>query len=160
VSNCLPQVGLFHAALGCTRVTEHWYETRDGDPFVCALYDRHYSRRHYKDGRKPKLFVGPGEKLVLVSTDGDAVFIWRKFIDDSGQRGVNCAAFRNESPILSSILIREAVEVAWHRWPNERLYTYVNARAVHGDGACFKHAGWRRCGRTKGRLVILERVPD
>jgi hypothetical protein len=29
--------------------------------------------------------------------DADALFVWRKFIDDSGQQGVNCAVFRNES---------------------------------------------------------------
>jgi hypothetical protein len=43
----------------------------------------------------------------------------------AGQRGVNCAVFRNESSVLSSELIREACGLAWTRWPGERLYTYV-----------------------------------
>jgi len=36
------------------------------------LYERHYSKYHYKDGRKPKLFCGPGEKIVLRTWEGDA----------------------------------------------------------------------------------------
>jgi len=153
-------VNLFLPSVGLRQVSPHWFASRDGDAAARLLFDRHYSRRKYKDGRKPKIFVGPGEKTVLVSEPGDALFVWRKFIDASGQKGVNCAIFRNEGDVLSSTLIREADAVAWQRWPGERLYTFVNGRVVKGDGACFKHAGWRRCGRTKTRrLIILELLP-
>jgi hypothetical protein len=64
------------------------------------LYDRHYSKYHYADGRRPKLFVGPGEKMVLLTTDHLALFAWRKFRSMDGQQGVNCAIFRNEGPIF------------------------------------------------------------
>lgn len=153
--------GNLFAVFACFRaVSEHWMECKDGNDDARAIFDRHYSRYVYADGRKPKLFVGPGEKMVLVTESGDALFVWRKFINASGQQGVNCAVFRNEGPILSSALICEADAAAWTRWPGQRLYTYVNTRAVKGDGACFKHAGWRRCGRTKhNRLVVLEHLP-
>ena len=82
--------------------TEFWRLSRDGDPVGLQLYRRHYSRRVYADGRDPALFVGPGEKTVLLSHDDDALFVWRKFIDASGQDGVNCAVFRNESPHTAS----------------------------------------------------------
>ena len=142
---------------GCLQVSKHWFLSRDGNDYARELFDRHYSRYFYADGRKPKLFVGPGEKTVLVTENADALFVWRKFIDASGAKGVNCSIFRNEGPVLSSVLIHEACDVAWSRWPGERLYTYVNPRAVNGDGACFKHAGWRKCGRTKARrLIVLE----
>ena len=143
---------LFNPSEILQQVSEHWYLTADGDPHGLALYSRHYSRYHY-------LFVGPGEKLVLVSATGDAMFVWRKFIDDSGQRGVNCAVFRNESPVKSSDLIREAMRIAWQRWPGERLYTYVKAKAIRSSnpGYCFQCAGWRKCGITKTReFQILE----
>ena len=136
-----------------------WLKVRDGDPTVRLLFDRHYSRRRYRDGRSPKLFVGPGQKMVLRTVDGLAMFAWRKFIDDSGQQGVNCAAFRNESPLyLSSDLIRSAVDLAGGRWPGERMYTYVNAQLIRSTnpGYCFKRAGWTPAGVTKGGLVILE----
>jgi hypothetical protein len=139
-----------------------WCFTRDGDADVRRVFNRHYSRRHYADGRAPKLFMGPGEKMVLVTPDASAIFGWRKFKDDSGQVGINCAFFRNEGGGLSSELIRDAMTLAWDRWPGERLYTYVNSRRIRSTnpGTCFMKAGWRRCGTTKGGLVILECEPS
>jgi hypothetical protein len=135
-----------------------WHSVKDGNVVALQLYLRHYSARHYKDGRERKLFCGPGEKMILITDKEDALFVWRKFIADSGQTGVNCAVFRNESEFLSSSLIREAMNHAWIRWPGERLYTYVNPRKIRSSnpGYCFKVAGWRVCGMSKGRLVILE----
>ena len=139
----------------------------DGDPVGRDLYLRHYSRRQRADGRRPRLFVGPGEKSVLVTHGGGALFVWRRFKDDSGQTGVNCAVFRREGGERASDLIREAMQVAWARWPDERLYTYVDAGKIASPnpGYCFKQAGWRFCGRTKGGhgrpvLDILECQPD
>lgn len=100
--------------------------------------------------------------MVLLTVTCDALFVWRKFRSDDGQQGVNCAIFRNEGSVLSSELIKEACDLAWQRWPGERLYTYIadaKIRSVN-PGACFKFAGWRVCGRNKdGRLTILELVP-
>jgi hypothetical protein len=146
-----------------TITTGHWWEVKDGDDRARQIFDRHYSRRRYKDGRNPLLFVGPGEKMVLLTPACDAVFIWRKFISNDGQAGVNCAVFRNESLTLSSELIAEAEALAWRRWPGERLYTYVDPRRIKSSnpGACFKAAGWRWCGVTKAKkLVILEKHPE
>jgi len=136
-----------------------WYLTKDGDVSCLALYERHYSRYAYADGRRQSQFVGPGESIVLRTGDADAMFVWRKFIDDSGQQGVNCAVFRNESEHRSSQLIRQADAIADHVWPRERHYTYVNPKAVRSTnpGFCFMAAGWRRDGVTKGGLLILER---
>jgi hypothetical protein len=86
------------------------------------------------------------------------VFVWRKFIDDSGQDGVNCAVFRNESNHRSSTLIRQADAIADYCWPGERHYTYVGPKAVRSSnpGFCFMASGWRRCGATKSGLIVLE----
>lgn len=139
--------------------TTYWRQSRDGDQVGLAMYRRHYSSRRYADGRDPALFVGPGEKIVLLSHDDDALFVWRKFIDASGQQGVNCAVFRNESPHLASAMILDAEAWAVERWPGERLYTYVNGRRIlsANPGYCFKRAGWRECGRTRKGLVILDK---
>lgn len=119
---------------------EPWTQVRDGNDTVRQVFDRHYSRQRYRDGRQPKLFVGPGEKLVLMSPSARAVF-------------------RNEGKVLSSSLIRAADAIADRRWPAQRHYTYVDARKIRSSnpGWCFLCAGWRRAGRTKGGLVILER---
>lgn len=146
----------------------HWLPVKDGDPRAAAIYRRHYSCYQYKDKRRDRygyrnrfLIVGPGEKMLLMTVDCDALFAWRKFIDASGQTGVNCACFRNESPILSSVLILEAEQHAWARWPGARLYTYVNPKAIRSSnpGACFLFSGWSKCGETKGGLIVLEKLP-
>jgi hypothetical protein len=137
-----------------------WYLSKDGDKDCLALYEKHYSAYQYRDGRTRKLFVGPGEKVVLRTLRADAMFVWRKFIDDSGQQGINCAVFRNESAHQSSTLIRQADAIADCIWLDSRHYTYVNAERVSSKnpGYCFQRAGWRRCGRTKGGLLIMERI--
>lgn len=145
-----------------TLTGELWATVPDADPRARALYLRHYSARRYRDGRRRRKFVGPGEHMVLLTGSGDALFVWRKFISDSGQTGVNCAVFRNEGPVLSSELITAAMELAWVRWPGERLYTYVwDSKIRSGNpGYYFKMAGWRTIGRNKdGRLTLLEAVP-
>ena len=154
------------AALGI-----YWIPVRDGDCRVSAIYRRHYSCYQYADNRRDNpnypnrhLVMGPGEKLVLLGADCKAIFGWRKFIDDSGQRGVNCSFFRNEGAlqgdILSSELILRAEKLAFAKWGNQRLYTYINTSIVRGDGYCFKMAGWTKLNkRTKVKnLLILEKV--
>jgi hypothetical protein len=150
-------------------VKPHWWVTLDGDLDCHDLYVRHYSANRYADGRRErdKRFAGPGNKLVLRTERGDAMFVWRRFVDDcidqrTGQRqdGINCAVFRNESVHLSSELIRQADAIADAIWTDRRHYTYVNADKVASSnpGYCFLRAGWTRCGVTKGGLLVLERV--
>jgi hypothetical protein len=136
-----------------------WIEVRDGNHTARAIFDRHYSRHHYKDGRNQDRFVGPGERMVLLTPCARALLVWRKFISKDHQDGVNCAIFRNEGAGLSSELLCAGMVAAWKRWPGQRLYTYVNPRAVRSPnpGYCFKAAGWRLCGITKARkLLVLE----
>ena len=142
----------------------YWLPVKDGDARAFDLMTRHYSFTPYADGRRQDpqnrnrhLIVGPGEKLVLLGADERALFVWRKFIDKSGETGVNCAVFRNESGLRASDLIREAERIAWARWPGERLYTYVNARKVRSEvpGYCFRRAGWKHVGETKKRRLLI-----
>ncbi len=151
---------LFPPTVGQIQITENWYQAKDGNEHARALFHRHYSYRPYKDGREPKLFCGPGEKMVLLTKDADALFVWRKFKCADGNEGINCAVFRNESKHLASSLILEAEEAAWTRWKPQRLFTYVKARAIKSSnpGYCFIKAGWSRCGVTKwNKLTILEK---
>lgn len=142
-----------------------WVEVRDGNPTALGLFQRHYSRYEYADGREPDRFVGPGARMVLLTPCARALFVWRQFDtqDPTANAGdINCSVFRNEGAGLSSDLIRAAMDLAWARWPGRRLYTYVNPRKVRSPnpGCCFLRAGWRRCGITKRRgLLILEVLP-
>ena len=163
-------------------VEGHWLGVHDGDPRAVALYRRHYSanlKHNHRHG-----FVGHGDKLVLITATGDALFAWKthplelptpakpdKRSLKRGDRpparygkegGIICTVFRNEGSLRSSDLILEAEALAWQRWPGQRLFTYVWPAKVKSvnPGYCFKMAGWRQCGRNKdGRLVILEKMP-
>lgn len=140
----------------------YWFAVRDGDPRALSLYVRHYSARKNGPSSLPT-FCGPGEKIVLLTPQADALFIWRlERHRHDNQTGINCAVFRNESPHRASDMIREAMDIAWRRWPGERLFTYVwdsKVKSVN-PGYCFKRAGWRTCGRNAdGRLTILEALP-
>jgi hypothetical protein len=146
-----------------------WIPVKDGNPAAFQLMKRHYTFHPYSDGRRHNpgyrnrmLFVGPGEKMVLLTPEFDALFVWRRFINKSGQQGINCAAFRNEGDCLSSELILAAEEEAWNRWPGSRLYTYIDPTKINSSnpGYCFKAAGWKSCGFSKKRhLLILEKFP-
>lgn len=152
-------------------IHDGWIELRDGDESARTIFDKHYSRRVYVDGRKPKLFVGPGRKRVLMLADGRALFAWRQHISDDGQAGVNCAIFRREpgADVTASELIRQAVEMARDRWwPSERFYTYVDPRKVPPTmvrgypvwGWCFYKAGWHfdRVGKGGKHVLCLPAV--
>jgi hypothetical protein len=148
-----------------------WIPVKDGNPVARALFARHYTYNRKRDqislfwqrNRNYSLIAGPGEKMLLLTPDEKALFVWRKFISMDHQEGVNCAVFRNEGPTLSSDLIRDADELAWQRWQGERLYTYVDpgkTRRKRDPGRCFLRAGWQYCGWTKGRLRILDCKPE
>lgn len=144
-----------------------WFRTKDGDRALIAVYEKHYSSYHYKDGRIRTQCIGPGEVIALSTWERDAFFVWRNFIDDciderTGERqaGVNNAIFANHSKHLSSELIRQACAVANVAWPNQRRYTYVDPKKIKSTnpGFCYLKAGWNRCGKTKSGLLILEKT--
>lgn len=147
-----------------------WRYVPDGYPPAARMFRRHYSYHQYKDNRRDNpsyrnrnLICGPGEKHPMMTPSDDALFVWRKFRDDSGQTGINCAVFRNESTYLASWLILQAELVASVLWPGERLYTTVDPSKVksHNPGYCYKVAGWQACGYTKvNKLLILEKFPS
>lgn len=137
-----------------------WVNVKDGNETALSIFLRHYTARQT---RKIRQFVGPGEKMVLLTPDARALFVWRlERYTLNGQVGANCSVFRNEGPHRSSDLIRKADLMAWERWPGERLYTYVDpnkTRHKRDPGRCFLRAGWRHHGWTKKGLRILEHLP-
>lgn len=144
------------------QLSEHWYQCRPTDQKALHLFLRHYSCRTWRT-RQANRFVGPGESLVLLTYHADALFVWRheRYRRDA-QHGICCSVFRNESPLLSSLLIAEAMAIAWERWGAQRLFTFVDPRRVRSvnPGCCFKCAGWSCCGTTaRHGLIILEAYP-
>jgi hypothetical protein len=150
-------------------MAEQWYEVKDGDPRAVALYRRHYSCKGVNHGVPIDYvrygFSGIGESMILLTPDCSALFGWLKQkIRDDEQIGVNCFVFRNErKENKSSELIKLADGMAWDKWGCERLFTFVDPKEVRtgksNPGKCFKKAGWRECGYSKGGLLILEILP-
>jgi len=118
------------------------------DPEMAALADRHYSRRD------------SGRKLVLRNAEGTVLFVWM-FPDASlrmdTQTGYNCVIFRNESTRRSSEIILEAEKLAVAKWGPNRAYTFIDGKKIRSvnPGYCYKVAGWKFEGRTKGGKDIL-----
>ena len=139
-----------------------WLVSHDMNPIAQKLADRHYSR---KTIGATTGFCGPGEKLVLLSGDGRALFVWlhaKPEFRADGIDGINCTIFRNESPILSSFLILQAENFARERWPGKKLFTYVNPKKVQSKkpGWCFIKAGWKQVGISKKGLLLFEKVME
>jgi hypothetical protein len=155
-----------------TDLPGHWLPSHRADPRAITLYRRHYSaKKNDRAGRQLRNFMAPGETLVLLTADCRAVFAWSRNTVDrwDGQTGVCCTLFRNEGPMQSSTLIREADGLAWVRWPGARLFSYIDPTEVASanPGYCFKQAGWRlvRDGQgvpvRSGRgLLLLECLPE
>lgn len=134
----------------------NWIGVKDGDPRAVGIFRRHYSCINRKGDHVRYGFSGKGESIVLLTLNCDALFCWRKVEGE----GINCSVFRNEGNILSSDLIKEAMDIAWQRWPGERLFTYVNGKKIKSTnpGYCFQQAGWQVCGKSQKGLIILEAV--
>lgn len=144
-----------------------WRQVTKSDPRACALADRHYSRRKIGSPQ----FMPPGQTIVLLTDDGNAVWGWWRPHPDSGIAAMNgrdgwtCTIFRNESDRLSSELVIDAekalLALATDVGPDGML-TYVYDAKVRSSnpGFCFKQAGWQAIGRSKDdRKTLLQKVP-
>lgn len=147
-----------------TYIGNFWYEVKDGNSDARELCRRHYSYlKAHKSGLQPKngLVLPPGQKMLLLSHDAEAVFGWVFNTVDryDCEFGVNCTVFRNESETLSSLMILEAELWAWERWPRKRLFTYVDPPEIKSinPGACFKKAGWKFVRKSQKGLHLLEK---
>lgn len=138
-----------------------WTLTKDGDSDGLKLYLRHYSSKYRRSNSK--LFVGPGEKMVLITSKKDALFVWRRYMrNGESHKRLECAVFRNESAYLSSVLILDAERWAATRWPHERnLWTWIDEREVKSanPGYCFKVIGWKSSGHVS-KSGLIEMVKD
>lgn len=143
-------------------LTDDLIPTSPFDAECAALADRHYSRQTVGSNQ----FMGNGRKLVLRDTEGTVVFgwLWSEFRND-GERGFNCAIFRNEGDRLSSGIIREAEQAAVAKWGPNRAFTFIDPRQVTPTymrgcpiwGWCFYKAGWRFKHCTKDGKHLLEK---
>ena len=137
-------------------------------PAAARLADRHYSRRKVGSPQ----FMPPGETLVLLTPDEQAVFGWWRPHPASGLRAKNnldgwtCTIFRNEGPVRSSLLVLLAELVLVERSGScgpDGMLTYVDTRKVRSPnpGCCFLKAGWQKIGwSADGHKRLLHKAFD
>jgi hypothetical protein len=141
-----------------------WRLSNRADPAAVALADRHYNRQ--KPG-SPQ-FVPPGRCVVLITECKRAVWVtswpFAEFVRHAWAGAWVNSIFRNEGAGLSSLLIREAVaatRAVWSDVPELGLVTFVDAAKVRSTnpGACYRRAGFKRVGETKGGLLAFQLAP-
>jgi hypothetical protein len=143
----------------------HWHLSSRADQRVRILADRHYSRQSIGH----PLFTPPGKCIVLRTTDYNAFWVtslpYVQYAQHRWPGAWLCAAFRNESIILSSLLIEQAVAVSLFLLkiiPPPGFITFVNAAKIKSSNPdyCFKQAGWKHIDFTKNGLHVLQLPPS
>jgi hypothetical protein len=146
----------------------YWNRIIATDPRAIGLYERHYSSGGRKGSHHNGGIAGAGQRIVLMASGSDALFVWKRFLPRIGfpyfwMTGIWCSIFRNEGQSRSSDMILEAEEWAWWKWPGETLHTFVDPASVASlnPGYCFKKAGWQRRKDfiTIRGLHMLEKYP-
>ena len=142
-----------------------WLCSNRADPTVVPLADRHYNRQKVGSPQ----FAPPGRCVVFKTPEVDAFWItswpFAEYVKHAWAGAWMCSAFRNESSRLSSDLIRDAVACTrgiYGDAPPLGMVTFVDAsktRHKRDPGRCYRRAGFRPCGVTKGGLVALQLLP-
>lgn len=140
-----------------------WHKANRYAPSALALADRHYNRQ--KPGTPQ--FSPPGRLLVLLTPSADAVWttVWSRFAKHAWPGAWNNALFRNESIMLSSLLITDAVAATLAHFgapPSNGMITFIDPAKVRhkrDPGRCYLKAGFRYVGDTDKGLRVLQLSP-
>ena len=143
----------------------YWALSHRADKAALPIADRHYNRQKIGSPQ----FVPPGRCIVLLTPSADALWVtswpFTEYVKHAWAGAWMCSCFRNESAILSSVLITEAVALTrgiYGEPPALGMVTFVDPKKVRHKrdfGRCYRKAGFRVCGETKGGLVALQLLP-
>lgn len=142
-----------------------WHLSNRAVPRGAALADRHYSRKTPGAAQ----FTTPGRGVVLLTSAGNALWVsswpYSQYVKYDWRGAWLCSLFRNESQVMSSTLIAQAVAATCWQWgeqPDLGIITFVDigrVRHKRDPGRCFRKAGWKQVGLTKEGLVVLQLLP-
>lgn len=144
-----------------------WSLSYRADPRARVIADRHYNRQSVGAAQ----FVPPGRCLVLLAESDAGSAFWvtswpfAQYVHHAWGGAWMCSAFRNESPHLSSELIREACAASRAVFgdpPPLGMVTFVDASRVRpkrDPGRCYLKAGFRYVGKTRGGAARASITP-
>jgi hypothetical protein len=142
-----------------------WRFSHRFDRRALPLADRHYNRQKIGSPQ----FVQPGRCVVLLTPDADALWVssypFAEYVKHAWAGAWINSCFRNESPMLSSGLILEAIAATRGIWgdpPPLGMITFIDTTKVRKKrdfGRCYRKAGFKPTGWTKGGLLALQLTP-
>jgi hypothetical protein len=143
----------------------YWQRSHRADKKAVPIADRHYNRQKIGSPQ----FAPPGRCVVFITYRADALWItswpFAQYVKHAWAGAWVCSCFRNESQILSSTLIKEAVALTrgiYGDAPEKGMITFVDTsktRRKRDPGRCYRKAGFKHVGFTKGGLVALQLLP-
>jgi hypothetical protein len=145
-----------------------WQRSHRFDARALPLADRHYNRRKVGSPQ----FVPPGRCLVFLTPDESALWTtswpFAAFVRHAWPGAWVNSLFRREPECatLASELITMAVAATRALWPNVPplgIVSFVDptkTRHKRDPGRCYRRAGWRHVGFTKGGLWAFQQLPD
>lgn len=149
-----------------TMTADPWCMSWRADPYARAIADRHYNRQSVGATQ----FVPPGRCLVLTTTGALWITSWpfAKYVKHDWPGAWINSAFRNERQDLhlSSDLIRAAVAATRSHFgvpPELGMVSFIDLTKVRhkrDPGRCYRKAGFRPVGYTKGGLLALQLLPE
>lgn len=163
----------------------YWTLSHSSDASARKIADRHYNRQKIGSQR----FLPPGRCVTLLSRDGQALWVtswpYAIYVRHAWAGAWINSLFRNESSVLSSVLIRDALAVTRSIWPNPPslgLVTFIDTEKTkrkRDPGRCYIRAGFSpaycpmhayldlilpECAacqsRTKAGLVAVQMMPQ
>jgi len=102
--------------------------------------------------------------VVLLTENADALWVtswpFAEYVRHAWPGAWVNSIFRNESAILSSVLILEAISATRAVWPeaDREIVTFIDRSKVRKKrdfGRCYLRAGFEVAGETKGGLLAL-----
>lgn len=149
----------------CAYKEQIWRLSNRFSRAALPIANRHYNRQTPDSPQ----FVPPGRCVVLLAetASGKALWVssWPRYAQHAWEGGWINTVFRIEGAWLSSDLITLAVAATLAEWglpPAIGFVTFVNAEKVRrkrDPGRCYRKAGWRHVGHTKGGLLAFQLLP-
>jgi hypothetical protein len=150
----------------------NWTLSHRADPKACRVADRHYNRQ--KVG-SPQC-APPGRAFVLYAKQEGREAFWitswpfAEYVKHAWAGAWVCSAFRNETALRATDLIRQALAASRHHYgdpPPLGMVTFldrkkvrpIKVRGVPTWGRTWALAGFKHVGWTAGGLMAWQLLP-